>query len=164
MRTAALMAKPDLSKITATLDRFVSEADPEDLALMSMGAFAGWHGYTPLTALINTAGAGVDFLQDIKEKAKKGDSIAALEYGTAMGAINPMMGGPSTIAALLYPFFNPSYGDNIATSEKVEIKDAVVAHLCLACIGAIETYVITRPGTIAGIGEIVKGIGEIVPG
>jgi len=34
----------------------------------------------------------------------------------------------------------------------------------MGLIGMIEAYAITRPGTIASIGEIIKGVGEIVPG
>lgn len=34
----------------------------------------------------------------------------------------------------------------------------------LGLIGMIEAYAITRPGTVSGIGEIIKGVGEIIPG
>jgi len=31
-------------------------------------------------------------------------------------------------------------------------------------VGMIEAYAITRPGTISGIGDIIKGVGELIPG
>jgi len=50
------------------------------------------------------------------------------------------------------------------TEKQKNIRDYLLSTVAMGCIGMIEAYAITRPGTLAGVGEIVKGIGEIIPG
>jgi len=54
-----------------------------------------------------------------------------------------------------YSLYEPELGEIKLILKKKE--------LALGLVGMIEAYTITRPGTIQNFGEILKGIGEIVP-
>lgn len=156
--------KVDLDALTERLDKLLAEAPPQDLLIMGFGLVAGWNGYTPITGLMNMGGNAVSTWQDLVDKASKGDVIAGgmagMPLGLAGGAIGMMY------AAFAGPI-NAMTGERevVVEPDKVKImRDAIAAKTALACIGAIEAYAITRPGTVAGIGEIVRGIGDIIPG
>lgn len=152
-----------LDSVVNTIDKLMSDLPPQDFTIMSLGAFAGWHGYTPLTALINAGGSAVSGVDNLAQRASQGDIVAGFETGMLTGGV---LGG--SIGAMFAAFsgaYNGIVGNqDIKKEDKKTILDGLVAHMALACVGSIEAYAITRPGAIAGIGEIVKGIGEIIPG
>lgn len=161
------------SMLVGGLDKLVADMKPEDLLIMSMGAFAGSRGYTPLTALFSVGGLSVGSVSDLKAKADKGDVVAGFQVGFGgsplgmfTGAI-PLVGlisGLNSAAQVASKGSGPDVTPEMSSSDKNIVVEAIYSKIALACIGAIEAYTITRPGTLAGVGEIVKGIGEIVPG
>jgi len=170
------MKRKDTAKaITDTLDRFVGEIPPADLLILTGGFIAGTQGYTPLTAMLKLA-PELDYkvkLMDAKRTAaskltpEQASGVNAFIDTLGIGAIgNPLGGliagwGADQITQQLESM--PSYQKS-SSSERVAMKEYFVATLSLGLAGMIEAYVITRPGSIAGVGEIIKGIGEIVPG
>lgn len=155
--------KEKTEEVIDRLDRFMSELAPADALIMSMGFYAGYNGYTPLTAIINQTGSG-GYYQNLIDRANRGDVAAGFQgglmfggglLGASLGAMYSAFKGP--IDALTG---NPAVGE----AERQDIIKGFQAKIAMACMGAIEAYAITRPGTIQGIGEIVKGIGDIIPG
>lgn len=57
-----------------------------------------------------------------------------------------------------------SQGTDFEAELKVLDREILKVKLSLGLVGMIEAYSLSRPGTVAGIGEIVKGVGEIIPG
>jgi|WetSurMetagenome_2_1015567.scaffolds.fasta_scaffold104612_3 hypothetical protein len=146
------------------VDRLTKEADPTDLFILSAGFIAGYHGYTPVTSLMKLGGGAISSIDDMKQKAKNGDVVAGFELGFGLGGGVLGAGIGAAYSAFSGVFSHVSNSPDIPVDKKKEILEGLIAHLSMACIGAIEAYAITRPGTIAGIGEIAKGIGEMLPG
>jgi len=159
----------------AKVDRFVGEIDPPDLLILAGGFIAGTQGWTPLSAILKIA---PEFniskkLEDLKTKAAEklppekanavnmmADSMKIATFFNPIG-IPVVSWGASEMEKELdkLPEFQES-----TKEEKDAMKQYLMASLCMGIVGMVEAYVITRPGTISGIGEIVKGIGEIIPG
>lgn len=170
------MAKRDVSeavdRTVKYLDDLMAEMPPTDLMVMMLGAVAGYNGYTPMSAVINVGSGLGDINKGLKEKADKGDVIAGYAYGATNSPFG-VLGGASPLITFIYGSLGAAQAAqagttpetvNLPVDQRKELAQAIMAKAALAAIGAIEAYAITRPGTIAGIGEIVKGIGEIVPG
>ena len=105
---------------------------PADAIVFTLGAYLGFHGYTPLTALINVA-KGV-------QAALSGPltpEIAVLE------ALSPIF----FFARLLTPQLPPE----TPVSERVD-------RVLKTTLGAIEAYALTRPGAIQGIAATVDAL------
>lgn len=149
-----------IDKLTEALDKLLGEAPPQDILILAMGFIAGANGYTPLSALFKSSGV-LSSTDSLQEKAAKGDATAGFMSGLTSIPGLPIVGG---IAGGLIAGLNGLFPTAPLSEPEKVTYDATMAKLSLACIGAIEAYAITRPGTVAGIGEIVKGIGEIVPG
>ena len=117
------------------LTRKLEEIPGVDILILSLGAFLGTKGWTPITALINI-GKGV---------SERGPEFQAVVFGATV------LGGPLgfLITSLLWP--------NPATRPPPDQLPELIGK---AALGAIEAYALTRPGTIGGI---LQGIGAIVP-
>lgn len=162
------------------VDRLVGEVPPTDLIIMTAGFFAGTQGYTPMSAIMKSLDAGAfntnNKLNDAREKAKARLSgndlnaantmISSLQIVDLLGVLNPMN---KMVAGYGADELNRRL-DTLAVApgpneadRKAAAKEYVLSTVALGCVGLIEAYAFTRPGTLAGIGEIVRGIGEIVP-
>jgi hypothetical protein len=134
------------------VDELAKDMPRADAIILVLGMIAGSQGYTPLSALLgsNITGSGT-----IQNKAANGAVQGFFSAGPLAG-VGLIVGGLfGTIEGFVGSGDEPT---DTATREAWQSK------IAMAAIGAIEAYAITRPGTVAGIGEIVKGIGEIVPG
>lgn len=178
------MARPKKA-IAPTLDRFLGELPPQDLIIMAAGFFAGTQGYTPMTALfkgfssINYGSSSEKIQQDREDAAKRltGDQLQAVnnayngfDWMNLLNSFNPLF-GPANQA--LGGMAQSEIANRVSRlpeipqedREKVEAAKAYIkATMALGCMGLIEAYTITRPGFIQGVGEVVKGVGEIIPG
>ena len=138
------------------LDKLFAEVSPTDGLILTAGFIAGTKGYTPITAMINTAtglisGSSAGSLYGI-------DPVLKLEGTWAAGLA---LGLPGLMGAYLTAWQKPP---EQKTKEDKDIIDSLGETIALGCIGMLEGYAITRPGTLAGVGEIVKGVGGIIPG
>ncbi len=103
------------------------------------------------------------------EKLKEiGDPAAALQKyisgytassGSMMGAVAKNIAGQANTQGI-------TTDEDKTDMEKLLAAwgHDVKARLLLGALGALTAYMVTRPGFFSGIGEIVKGVGEIVPG
>jgi len=101
-----------------------------DSVIMMLGAYLGYNGWTPLTALVN----------ELRKAADGNFSYLSLvspivAYYTAGKAIENMI--------------NPE------TNEPMTANESAHARRMTAAIGALEAYALTRPGALQGIGEII---------
>jgi len=160
---------------TQKIDRFVGEIAPPDLLILAGGFVAGTQGWTPLSAILKVA---PEFniskkLESLKETAKQ---KLPPEKANAVNMMADSMGLASFFNPIAIPVVSwgsgemerqletlPDYQES-TKEEKEAMKEYFMATLCMGIVGMVEAYVITRPGSIAGIGEIIKGIGEIIPG
>ena len=165
------MARPKKESIASIVDRFVAEMPPQDLIIMGAGAFAGMNGYTPLTMLIKTMGAGVDWatedvptaINELRTKIEKDPWKWLTATITA-----PI---PTLIASWIEEEGKTTYAPPTPSDEEQAHKEAVIAKLAMACIGLIEAYAITRPGVVLGLAKtasdtavgLAQAAGEAVP-
>jgi len=167
--------KEALNKIVGAADRLVADVQLPDLLILTGGFIAGTQGWTPLSAILKVA---PEFnlsnkLQRVKElvqqKLPPEKRVAVNSFLDLLG-FTGSLGGPQQLVALWgsgqaidelekLPDYQKATED-----EKDAMKQIVMTTICMGIVGMIEAYVITRPGKIAEIGEILKGIGEIVPG
>jgi len=130
-----LAQESDSFEIEDFFIRKLEEIPGVDLAILSMGAFLGTKGWTPITSLINISRGG---------------------SGTG-----PRFDPNLQLAAGLIPIAGPLIllllgGQPAGPIDRQSLSD----RLGSAALGAIEAYAITRPGAIGGI---LQGIGEIIP-
>jgi len=138
-----------------SLDKLFAEVNATDAIIMTAGAIAGMKGYTPLSAMINigkgvATGTATGSLYNIDPLLK-----SALTYGTAFAGV------PGIIGAYFTLWSKPAEQQTQEEKDQLAVFGDTIA---MGMIGLIEAYAVTRPGTVAGVGEIVKGIGGIVPG
>jgi len=152
---------------------------PEDFAILGLGFFAGYEGYDVLAHFFS--GFGLMKLEeqtasDIITRAASGPAgfimpqalvdIAKLSMFPGL-AIGDIIGGK--VHEILHPQkTDQQIADDPSKTEDQKKLDIYIhdlkARMVMGALGAIAAYTITRPGFISGIGEIVKGVGEIVPG
>jgi MFS family permease len=133
------------------VDELAQDMPRADAVILVLGMIAGSQGYTPLSAIL---GADITGSMKVQEKASSGAIQGMLSAG-------PLVGVGLIVGGLIGTFEGLSSGDEPTDNAT---REAWQAKIAMAAIGAIEAYAITRPGTVAGIGEIVKGVGEIIPG
>jgi len=133
------------------VDELARDMPRADAVILVLGMIAGSQGYTPLSAIL-----GMDLTGSMKvqEKAASGAIQGMLSAG-------PLVGVGLIVGGLLGTIEGLTSGDEPTDNAT---REAWQAKIAMAAIGAIEAYAVTRPGTVAGIGEIVKGVGEIIPG
>ena len=143
------------ARLVDELDKLFAQISPTDAIVLTAGFIAGTRGYTPVSALIKAA--------------------AGLTEGTAAGAlynIDPLLkvsgtwmaaygGIPGLLAAYLTMWQKPKED---RTAEEQSVVEAYTDVIACGCVGLVEAYAITRPGFISGVGDIVKGVGAIIPG
>lgn len=135
-----MVAKRERFDIEEFLETKLREIPGVDIAILSMGAFLGWRGWTPITGLINIA---------------KGFAPSPIITG---GPVPPYIAWttPGLITNIIASFLpRPPAGASPAQYEQY------AEQLSKAMLGAVEAYALTRPGTVGGI---LQGIGQIVPG
>lgn len=123
----------------------VEKMGAADAAIMTAGFIAGIQGYTPLTAIIKLG---------ISEETKSAFEDMAV-------AIYLITGGVFQWTTYL---LGKKQSEKEKAGEEITATDKAMAVLGMGCIGLIEAYAVTRPGFLAGVGEVIKGIGEIIPG
>ena len=112
-----------------------------DYIIMLAGFIAGTKGYTPLTMLIKVFGIA-----------------GGMETGWP--GLNPNSTWGRTVAKIeAQQSGTPPTPENTLSAEEI---------LTLGCVGLIEAYALTRPGTVGAIGStiagVIQGIGSIIPG
>jgi len=156
-------------------DRFVGEVGLPDILILSGSFIAGTQGWTPLSAIIKVA-PEFNFAMKAQEaknvaRAKLSPEQAqavesGLDWMNIFSSLNPLArvsasAYASSVADELGKL--PDYSAATPVQQKA-MRDYYLQILCMGIVGMVEGYVISRPGTIAGIGEIIKGIGEMIPG
>lgn len=140
------MAAKDKFDIEQELIAKFRAISPKDLAAMTLGAFLGYHGYTPLTALI---GLGKDIPAAVQNAQRNFEASIAELPGPAqafLGIINTVL-----------PVFGLITGSIVPPQPRPPtpaIQKAQAAAL-MAALGAFEALVLVQPGALQGIGEII---------
>lgn len=101
-----------------------------DSVIMMLGAYLGYNGWTPLTALVN----------ELRKAADGNFSYLSL--------VSPII-AYYTLAKAIGGMTNPE------TNEPATAEETAHARRMTAAIGALEAYALTRPGALQGIGEII---------
>jgi len=125
---------------------YLEKMPPQDAAIMAAGFIAGTQGYTPMSAIIK--------LGITPETKGAFEDMAAAVY--------LITGGPFQWATYLLGE-SRQMKDESGADRPPTASETALAVLALGCIGTIEAYAVTRPGFLSGVGEVIKGIGEIVP-
>lgn len=168
------------SKIDSAIQRMdvlFSDLPPQDLLIMAGGFIAGTQGFTPLSSLIRYGAESPSArIKEAKETAASklsGDELARansflgiLDFNNTISAFLPLGWLTQQVqgagASQMTETINAIAGGDPVKQKNV--RDYLLSTVAMGCIGMIEAFALTRPGTMAGIGEIVKGIGEIIPG
>lgn len=171
------MPKRKLPSVVQTVDTLFQDIKGEDILIMAGGFIAGTQGYTPISALISIAGespsAKIKSARDTAASKLSGGELAqansflgALDFINVVGAFLPS----GFLGQQAAGYGASQLEEQINTmvpadpEKQKQVRDYVMSTLAMGCVGMIEAYAYTRPGTLAGIGEIVKGIGEMIPG
>lgn len=155
-------------EIEEQLRDWFKTAKPEDLLIMSMGFFAGTQGYTPMTMLLKGFGGDklseqVDRMHNAKLKAvtQSVDQLRGINSFLPMGAISNWLFGYAEEQAVSLD--QQLYSNTPLTADQLkEQTEAYKATLALGCVGAIESFMITRPGALASVINLAQtGISQI---
>lgn len=174
-----------------TIDKLVQEVGVPDMLILTAGFFAGTQGWTPMTALINMGRVDTsETKKKLTELQQQGNTTAGFinGYNPTMSPLDAFIPPPFRLLlgiggsgqAFTSGIFNgPPSSDEVGAAveaagskkkwkeytpdEQKQIIDGIKATIALGCIGMIEAWAITRPGTLQGIGSMIQGIGEIVP-
>ena len=117
---------------------------PKDAAAMTLGAFLGYHGYTPLTALINAAGGAVYSIRAAQDRFH--ETAAMTPAGPLFEFVN-----------LIFPLFGVVAGGLTPGETPQQAKERILPNLLNATLGSLEALALVQPGTLQGIGEIIPG-------
>jgi len=173
MRSSTMTRQKQLTD----LKEFFADMDKEDLVIMVGGFVAGTQGYTVLSSLIKFGGDSPSAkIRQARDDAAM--NLSAIELDQANNFINVLdvlntIGSflPSGVLTQQTAGYGAQGVSEIATSiggtDPTKVKNArdyLISTIALGFVGMIESYALTRPGTIAGLGEIVQGIGQIIPG
>lgn len=157
--------------------------EPQEFIILGLGFFVGYEGYDILDWLLKGLHTKLkaETPADIATHAVLGP-VSFLAPKTALDitkvAVFPWFGAleafwNANIDLSQVPFKQKQRTDEDIGNDpdKSETQKAIEvwahdqkARILLGAMGAIAAYAITRPGFFTGIGDIVKGIGEIVPG
>jgi len=138
-------ARTDQSDMSQkVLEKILEKIDPTDLAIMTIGAWLGYHGWTPLTSLINIAKDLPPIPQLDIGLFELGKSPFPFAWQDPIGQLIRLISG------------GEKPPEEATEEEKKKIHERYLA----AGIGFLEAYALTRPGTLGGI---LQGIGEIAP-
>ena len=173
----------DLPKkiMEAILEGFAKQ--PQDFAVLGLGFFCGYEGYDVLEHFMKAV-----------PLAKSNPADLAIRMGAGpLGVLMPQA-AVDVAKLQIFPMWSFAEFMRKFTSEgSTGIGKAVIpaqdvdtimadpnrspeskmiaayahnlkARIIMGSMSAIAAYAITRPGFLMGVGEIVKGIGEIVPG
>lgn len=155
--------------------------EPQEFIILGLGFFIGYEGYDVLDPFLKGIHAKMKSPADAATIALLGPLSLALPkqaIDIAKVAVFPWFGAleafwNANIDLSQVPFKQKQRTDEEIRTDpnKSDGQKAVEiwahdqkARILLGAMGAIAAYAITRPGFFAGIGEIVKGIGETVPG
>ena len=129
-----------------------------DAAVMIAGFFAGYHSLTPMTMLMSGFKGFADTMKDVEHFAMD----------------PPLRGLLGISEAEWHAALKKTYGLDypLSDAEKAAVAGVNSYKLSMACIGLIESYMITRPGALAGvlnfIGQMAQataeGIDAVIPG
>ena len=166
-----------IDSVIQRMDVLFSDLPPQDLLIMAGGFIAGTQGFTPLSSLIRygqeTPSAHIREAKEAAASKLSGDELAQanaflgiLDFNNTISAFLPLGWLTQQVqgagAAQVTETINAIAGGDPVKQKNV--RDYLLSTVAMGCIGMIEAFALTRPGTMAGIGEIVKGIGEIIPG
>jgi hypothetical protein len=129
----------------------LEEIPGTDLYILMIGGMLGAAGWTPVTALLNMAtGASRTVAQNIEQS-----NAAIRQAGFNPDFFDFLPGG--IIAKVIAPML---VGSKPPPPSAVDRLKAFQQTLLMAGVGAMETFALTRPGTVGGI---LQGIGSIIP-
>jgi len=145
---------PKLDPEFAPLRDLIEKVDPQDFVILALGGYLGYHGWTPLTGLINSLKGLAGPLTDIEFDLQDPLDWVKLSPGIGAGSPIPMFiqllyGSPTPDSEITSPRAQETkeeWAEKIKKDQERRLK---------AAIGALEAYAMTRPGFISGIGEIV---------
>lgn len=150
-----------------------------DATILALGAYLGYNGYTPVTALMNTIKSeeaediwkflttpGWKLVSDAIDEANEPDAVKVEDLELAIKYKKEEI---ADITARINSYAEPQFAvpdiqlrkhmyDELEALQKQlsDVKGSVLhAKLLNAAIGALEAYTMTRPGFVSGIGEII---------
>ena len=171
------MSKESQSKIDA-IDKLFAEASPIDGIILILGFYAGWHGHTPMTNIMGwipgfggaaggqttTSGSGFDWYKNNPMDPYRIAQGEAAQLTTK--DVTTVIHHPADP-----PWHAYAWDETVTTKVAVEqtektAEQAVSAKIldstkiCMGCIGAIEAYMITRPGALAAMTGLVGDLAQ----
>lgn len=143
--------------------------DPKSYIALGLGFYIGYEGYDVLKWFMSN-------MRILRVDADAADVATSAALGVASfvpGAVDvgkivlfpwlsglQVLFGAATEAEAAAAQETPDDKKTDAEKKWAEVK----ARLLLGSFGALTAMMLTQPGFLGGVGEIIKGIGEIVPG
>lgn len=175
--SGALRSIDKIEELPARLAEAILEGlakEPSKYIVMAFGFYLGWKGIDVMKYLWNYVvtpedAATIEALVDAKIQMEK---ISIIPGAPLIKVLEVLGGGSgSLIGAVSGPIAGTGLAGAVTTEELTEadvpkatmFKHEVEVRIIAGMIGAITATMVTTPGFFAGIGEIIKGFGEIVP-
>ena len=150
VRSKTLKLPRTAKELDEAMQDLLSKLPLADAAVMMGGFFAGYHGMTPMTALLGGIGK--------------------------IGVAAPIAG--NVIFDMIDPFgfFHQKAAERAAATTPEDIArvehEMAMLRWSMACVGLVEAYMMTRPGALQGVLNFVgqmaqataEGIDAIIPG
>lgn len=159
----------DTEKAAEILDRFTNEIDVNMLLCGALGGLAAYGGIVPPFTRLLMLMSGATAIPSELSNLIKTDYEKAQVVVTALGSGALMGGFAGTLIGL---FVKRQLEDGGMPAEQAEIKAGEITTTATFCSGALEGMLMYKAmsnteimkSVIAMPGQILKGIGEIVPG
>ena len=177
--TGALASIESLIDVPKRLLEAIMEGlakEPSKWMVIALGFYLGYKGIDVLkyfiTVLKGIAGAAGAVIDDLTKATLDVTLIPLLKFDPAKFLLSLFggIGGPKAAkddappTTPAKPVTSEDLADDPGVSSSEVWMHELEARLVAGAMGALVAVVVTGPGFLSGLGEIVKGIGEIVPG
>ena len=170
--TGALKSIEDWEDVPKRLLETIMEGlakEPSKWMVMGLGFYLGYKGFDVLKWFVNTIGKiGSEVGDTILDAVTDLPSLAFAPVNIIVDLLKSLTGAqtdPDLVGSIATV---PVTSTEIAADpDKTNLdlwKHETEAKMIAGAFGALTAVMITTPGFFGGLGEIVKGIGEIVPG
>lgn len=148
-----------------SLDTMLSNLNPIDLAVFTAGAYAGWNGLTPTTAMFNIVKGVGSAIDSVSSAAASAVQKAATDTNVQVAAfINPLFAGPAFLGSLIGHAAEPAQQTQAAPAQTPQQKLTQQLmnsyQFSMAMVGGVEAIMVTRPGfapALLQMGQSVLG-------
>lgn len=172
LETVGIKLSKEGKGMVSNMDKLFADVPVIDATILILGFYAGYNGMTPMTAIMGWLPGFSKQKTIVSSGSTISDPFGFQGVRDTQLNVERLSQIPGGVGI---PIIVPKKPENMTDQEVKDEKLFDSYRICLGCCGAIEAYMITRPGSLGAItglvgtmavaaAEAIKGIGAIVPG